>query len=110
MNNFDDEHMPKDPVFKPEAGSVKEMLLKEEVKGYYERKRLAISNLKKIYALVWGQCSEQLQAVEVKNMINDKKCQKEKKISWAAVVDEMTALVEENGQICDENSFFDSPD
>ena len=62
MNNFDDEHMPKDPVFKPEAGSVKEMLLKEEVKGYYERKKLAISNLKKIYALVWGQCSEQLQA------------------------------------------------
>ena len=60
MDNFDNEHMPKDPVVKPEAGSVKEMLLEEEVKGYYKRKMLAISNLKKIYALVWGQCSEQL--------------------------------------------------
>ena len=103
MNNFDDEHMPKDPVFKPEAGSVKEMLLKEEVKGYYERKKLAISNLKKIYALVWGQCSEQLQAVEVKNMINDKKCQKEKKLSWAGDV-------KGNDEICEEESFFDSLD
>ena len=49
------------------------------------------------------QLSPTKERVEVKNMIDDKKCQKEKKLSWAAVV-------KGNDEICDENSYFDSPD
>ena len=49
-------------VAKPEAGSIEEMILQEEVKEYVLRKRNMMANVNKIFAIIWGQCTDSLQS------------------------------------------------
>lgn len=46
----------------PTAGTIEDMILREEVKEFVTRKRGLEMNITKIFALVWGQCTEPLQA------------------------------------------------
>ena len=50
-----------EPSAKPEAGLVDEMILLEEVKDYVARVHAVNTNINKVYALVWGQCTDGLQ-------------------------------------------------
>ena len=49
-------------VAKPEARSIEEMILREEVKEYVSRKRNMMANVNKIFAIIWGQCTDSLQS------------------------------------------------
>ena len=62
MVEYDKKYSPKMTV-KPEAGSIEEMILREEVKEYVSRKRNMMANVNKIFAIIWGQCTDSLQLV-----------------------------------------------
>ena len=57
-----DRKMPKMDT-KIESGSIEEMILKEEIREYVRTKNLVMSCVTKLYALIWGQCTDGLQSV-----------------------------------------------
>jgi hypothetical protein len=50
------------PPFEEGANKLEEMIYAEEVKEYVKRARTLTSNLATIYAVAWGQCSEDMKA------------------------------------------------
>jgi len=47
-----------DPYLKVQAGTVDELILRETVKDYLQRRRNIESNLTKMFSLIWGQCTK----------------------------------------------------
>ena len=48
---------------KIEKDSVEEMILKEEVREFVRVKNMVISSVNKLFALIWGQCTDGLQSI-----------------------------------------------
>ena len=53
----------------------------EEIKLYVKQRSMIRSNIKKVFALIWGQCSEPLQTL-VKNKTKYKENEKKKDVVW----------------------------
>ena len=47
----------------PQPGTIADMVLKEEIKSYVARKRNITANVHKLFAIIWGQCTDTLQSV-----------------------------------------------
>ena len=69
VTNYTDPVAEYEKKFKPKtdkvltAGLIEEMLLYKEVKIYVARKCNMQENVNKLYELIWGQCSDQIQSV-----------------------------------------------
>ena len=48
---------------KIEKGSVEKMILKEEVREFVRVKNMVISSVNKLFALIWGQCTDGLKSI-----------------------------------------------
>ena len=73
---FNDKHRPEEPIKKPESGSIDEMIMREVVKDYVIRLKGVQANVTKMYAIIWGQCSEGLQSAIRMDSAFDEKANK----------------------------------
>ena len=60
---FEELNAPDVTKIPPALGSIEEMILKEEVKDYVQRKRMLKATVTKLYAIIWGQCSDGVQSL-----------------------------------------------
>ena len=81
QTDFETKHLPK-PLSTADANNeIKKALLKERIKMYIARESQLEENVTKLYNIIWGQCTDQLQSA-IKYQSDYEKKSKEKDVLW----------------------------